>query len=323
MATDLGLRIGDFINLKKSDLPLLNQEAPISFDIMTGKEDVIACGFLSQETAELLKIYLPTLEDKKNNPFLFPSNGINHISEEWLNRLLSRLTEKAKINLNNKKFTFHCFRKMFLSTAIDSGIGLTAGKKLVGKSIAKSDDTYLTTVNLRKKFVQIKKFLTIKEQIRDETENIEQFKQAIVKLQEDLLVQKTITDTITEKNLKIDRDYEEIRKLLPKQEKPPEVSEEEQKHNDEMYERVLEDQKYRKEHPEEFKIKPETEEERKFREEHEPQEYLDGQYIAHLEYEVRKLRQEQEKDKKRLKEIEKLLKIKNKTQLKSQTLGIN
>jgi hypothetical protein len=31
---------------------------------------------------------------------------------------------------------------MFLSTAIDSGIGLTAGKKLCGKAIAESDDTY-------------------------------------------------------------------------------------------------------------------------------------------------------------------------------------
>jgi len=48
---------------------------------------------------------------------------------------------------------------MFLSTSIDSGIGLTAGKKLCGKAIAKSDDTYLTTVKLKEKFLQLKKIL--------------------------------------------------------------------------------------------------------------------------------------------------------------------
>src|SRR5665647_2541418 len=55
-ATDLGLRISVFIEIKKSDLPPLDQEPPISFEIMTSKEDVLAHGFLSQETVDLLKI---------------------------------------------------------------------------------------------------------------------------------------------------------------------------------------------------------------------------------------------------------------------------
>jgi len=56
LATDLGLRIGDFLELKKTDLPSLDQEAPVSFDIMTNKEDVVAHGFLSQETLDLLSL---------------------------------------------------------------------------------------------------------------------------------------------------------------------------------------------------------------------------------------------------------------------------
>jgi hypothetical protein len=44
---------------------------------------------------------------------------------------------------------------MSLSASIDSGIGLTAGKKLCGKAIAQSDDTYLTTAKLREKFTQL------------------------------------------------------------------------------------------------------------------------------------------------------------------------
>ena len=202
MATDLGLRIGDFIALKKTNLPLLNQEPPISFELMTNKEDVVAHGFLSQETIDLLKVYLPTLERKNTNPYLFPSNGESHISDEWMNRLLQNLSEKARINLNGKDFTFHCFRKMFLSAAIDSGIGLTAGKKLCGKAIAQSDDTYLTTINLRTKFDQLKKFLTIKEQPKVDTNAIESLKDAVTKLQEDLTTQKLITETISQDNIK-------------------------------------------------------------------------------------------------------------------------
>ena len=212
MATDLGLRISDFIKLKKNDLPPLYQEPPIPFDVVTGKEEVIAHGFLSQETADLLTAYLPTLGRKKDNSYLFPSNGNHHISDEWLNRLLQRLADKSKIAMNGKSLTFHCFRKMLLSAAIDSGIGLTAGKKLCGKAIAQSDDTYLTTVNLQKKFTQLKKFQSIREQPKVETEKIESLKGAVNKLQEELTRQKLITDTISEENI---RTKQELKKLKP------------------------------------------------------------------------------------------------------------
>lgn len=214
MATDLGLRISDFITMKKTDLPSLNQEPPIPFDTMTGKEDVVAHGFLSQETADLLKVYIPTLEKKNGNPYLFPSNGTSHISDEWLNRLLQRLAEKAKIDLNGKSLSFHCFRKMLLSAAIDSGVGLTAGKKLCGKAIAQSDDTYLTTVNLRQKFTQLKKFLTINEQPKIETEKIDSLKSAVTNLQEELTRQRLITETMSEENIKTKQKLDKLQPLV-------------------------------------------------------------------------------------------------------------
>ena len=215
MATDLGLRIGDFIKTRKTDLPDLGQQAPISFDVMTDKEKVVAHGFLSQETVDLLKAYVPTLERKNGNSHLFPSNGESHISDEWLNRLLQRLAEKAQIKLNGKSLTFHCFRKMFLSASIDSGVGLTAGKKLCGKAIGESDDTYLTTVNLREKFIQLKKFLTIKETPKlEDSEVIESLKDAVAKLHEELTQQKTVTDAVTERSMKIAKDSENLQKQL-------------------------------------------------------------------------------------------------------------
>ena len=137
MATDLGLRVSDFLEIKKDDLPDLSIEAPISFHVMTGKENVLAKGFLSKETVDLLKKYLATLPE--DNPYLFPSSQKKPkpISKTQMGNLLRDLAEKAKIKIaNGKRLTFHCFRKMFLSVSIDSGIGLTAGKKLCGKAIA-------------------------------------------------------------------------------------------------------------------------------------------------------------------------------------------
>jgi site-specific recombinase XerD len=205
LATDLGLRTVDFIEIKKADLPNLDQETPIPFDIMTVKEDVVAHGFLSQESVDLLKTYLPVLDQKKKaNPYLFASNGLSHISEEWLNKLLQRLAKKAQISIpNGKKLSFHCFRKMFLSSAIDSGIGLTAGKMMCGKAIAQTDETYLTTVKLREKFKQLKRYLTITEQPKVESESIELLNKVVNKLQEDMTQQKTINEVITKQNIEL------------------------------------------------------------------------------------------------------------------------
>ncbi len=214
MATDLGLRIGDFLEIKKDDLPILSLEAPISFHVMTDKEDVLAKGFLSQETVDLLKKYLETLPE--DNPYLFPSSrkAPQPISKTQLGNLLRDLAEKAGIKINNnKRLTFHCFRKMFLSAAIDSGIGLTAGKILCGKTVDNSDSTYLTTVKLRQHFIQLKRFLTITQQPKVETEKIDSLKKAINKLQDDLTIQKTITKTVSEENLKLRSEIEELASL--------------------------------------------------------------------------------------------------------------
>jgi len=122
---------------------------------------------------------------------------------------LKRLAEKAQLDLNGKRLTFHCFRKMFLSASIDSGIGLTAGKKLCGKAIARSDDTYLTTVKLREKFMQLKKFLTIKQSVKLESDKVEKLERAVSRLSEELEQQKTITQAVRGENLKVRKECKE------------------------------------------------------------------------------------------------------------------
>jgi len=214
LAVDLGLRISDFLKIKKSDLPPLEGEPPTAFTLLTQKSKITAHCFLSQESIDLLKTYLSTLQKKKNNVYLFPSNAQSHLSDEAISKMLKKLAVKAQIDLNNKRLTFHCFRKLFLSSSIDSGIGLTAGKLLCGKAVPKADGTYLTTVQLREKFIQLKRFLSISEEPKAKTKEIEELKKILVFLQENLTRQKKITDTLAQENLKIKNELHFLNDIL-------------------------------------------------------------------------------------------------------------
>jgi len=191
----------------------LEGEPPTAFTLLTQKSKITAHCFLSQESVDLLKTYLPTIQ-KKNSVFLFPSNGKSHVSDEAVSKMLKNLAVKAQINLNSKSLTFHCFRKLFLSSSIDSGIGLTAGKLLCGKAVPKADGTYLTTVQLREKFIQLKRFLSTSEEPKAKTREIEELKKILVFLQENLTRQKKITETLAQENLKIKNELHLLNDIL-------------------------------------------------------------------------------------------------------------
>ncbi len=155
LGLDLAWRISDFIQIKREDLPDLNQKPPIPFEVITGKEQVISSTFISSETVELLKVYFPTLS--KTNPYLFPSNGKRHLKDEAINGILKKLAVKAKLKIpKRKRLTFHSLRKRFLSTAYTIGIDNEISKLLVGKSIGKAIETYLEDANLKQSFIKIR-----------------------------------------------------------------------------------------------------------------------------------------------------------------------
>jgi hypothetical protein len=82
-------------------------------------------------------------------------------------------------------------------------------------AIPQSDDTDLTTVQLKTKFIQLKKFLTIKQTLKPgNQEKIESLKDAVTKLQQDLTQQQVVTQTVTEKNIKITKEFENLSKRL-------------------------------------------------------------------------------------------------------------
>ena len=164
LGKDLGARIGDFVKIRKDMLPNLDQEAPISFDLMTEKEDVLAKSFISEETVQLLKQYLPSLPE--HNPYLFPSsNGSkSHLGEEAINRGLRKLARKAKIVVpKRKRLRFHAFRKRFLSECANANLPITTAKVLVGKSVSTDMLTYLSEVEHKKAFEEVHNKLRLTE----------------------------------------------------------------------------------------------------------------------------------------------------------------
>lgn len=159
MGLDLGWRISDFLKIEKDGIDL-NQEPPISMDAITQKCNIIAKSFLSPESIELLKTYLPTL--KPENPYLFQSNSHNFLDPETVGDILKGLAKQAKINIpKGKNLRFHCFRKRFLSTCADLKIDVNTAKLLVGKDVEASMLTYLSEVSHRQAFIEIKSVLTL------------------------------------------------------------------------------------------------------------------------------------------------------------------
>jgi len=166
MGKDLGWRIGDFIKQLKDQLPNLEREPPIPYDCITEKEDVVAKSFISEETAELLKQYLPTLTE--DSSYLFPSASPNgaksHIDDWTVNQILRRLADKAGIVIpKRKRLRFHAFRKRLLSTCANLSIDINIAKILVGKQVEADMLTYLSEIEHRKAFLRVYEVLRLTE----------------------------------------------------------------------------------------------------------------------------------------------------------------
>ncbi len=155
MGLNLAWRIGDFMKQRRDELPNLESDASVAYELITEKENVIAKSFISQETVYLLKEYLPTVKDREN-PHLFPSNGKGFFDPESVNRVLRKLAEKAKVRIpKNKRLRFHAFRKRFLSECANLSVDVNTAKVLCGKSVEKAMLTYLSEVEHRQAFVKV------------------------------------------------------------------------------------------------------------------------------------------------------------------------
>jgi integrase len=221
MAKDLGLRIGDFVQIKRDDLPNLDQESPIPFDVMTEKEEVLVKAHLSAETVELLKTYLPTIKDKPN-PYLFPSNGKGYLDEDTFGWNLKELARKAGIVVpKGKRLTFHMFRKLFISTGKNLNIDPDVIKALCGKKVDADILTYMTTVQWREAFSKIAEQLKIQVLPTKNHVRLEELEERNKKLEEQVsMLWQTLDSTmkaLEEKDEKRKAKMDEIRGIIMRQ----------------------------------------------------------------------------------------------------------
>ena len=217
LAKDVGLRLADVLSIKRDEIPNLDQEAPIPFQRVTAKEKVLARGFLSDETVAILKAYLPTLESR-DNPCLFPNkNGKGPVTDDTVNNVLNALVEKAKIKVpKSQALTFHCFRKMFLTYCIEAGVGLTAGKLMCGKAVARSDSTYIHNARLKKLFLQLQKMIRVTDvaTYTAGTDRIEQLEKTTETLKRDALAYKTSMEVGTKRMQQLEKDISRLEKVV-------------------------------------------------------------------------------------------------------------
>jgi len=188
MAMETGLRISDLLALKKADIEnLLQQDLPSTMEVLTQKEGVIARIFMSQENAEVLKLYLPTLPE--NEKLLFPKN------EDTVNKSVKKLFEQAFPDLQLKP-SMHDFRRLFMSTASNMNVNTWRIKFFTGKTVPPDILTYLRDQDLKGDFIKIKSRLTV-QQVTAQTPQLKQILEAVVSALTPLVEQELAKKGIT------------------------------------------------------------------------------------------------------------------------------
>jgi integrase len=227
LGLDVAWRIGDILNLRKSDIPDLEQECPIQIERITQKEREFSSTFISCETVELLKAYVPTL--REDNEFLFQtkSNG-SHADDEYLNGMIQDLgfkagfcDEKGKVlNGRNKgkRLSWHSFRKTFLTTATQLGIENDQKCLLVGKSLEKgqSMETYIGDPKLKNAFLAIRNALALTktQDVEGKNEEIEKLRNALVESQHKITTLETTNEELRRKLEEIEWNQKTMNKTI-------------------------------------------------------------------------------------------------------------
>jgi len=154
LGNDLGWRISDVLSISRNELPNLNQETPIEWLRFTAKENQASKTCLSKTTVLLLKEYLETFPNP-NNDLLFFNDNYNPVNPETVNMRLHDLEQDAKIETGNLSLTWHCFRKMIISTAKNLQIDPDIILLMTGKAVEKSMLPYLNGIDIKTSFIKL------------------------------------------------------------------------------------------------------------------------------------------------------------------------
>lgn len=178
----LGLRVGDVSKLKWRTFDV-NAKPPAKIMIHTGKEDVVAQTYISEEFQGLLQKYLERID--KNNEFLFQSNRRGFLSPKRINQILKDLADRAGIKTHGL-FRWHIGRKLFLRTCSELGVNAWNAKILCGKSVSADILTYINGVQLKDDFLKVSNVLKLFPKITQNAEDqIQKMEKAIGQLEDE------------------------------------------------------------------------------------------------------------------------------------------
>jgi len=158
MGKDIPLRINDFLSIKKTDATRVTQGESPSFVLRTQKTKTPMTCFLSQESIDLLKIYLSQAD--KNNPYLFEGKNGKRLNDDSVNLMLKNLVKKAGLSPQGI-VRFHMFRKVFSSVAGSMGMNTDIIKMLTGKRVKADMSPYFEGVNLYEQWQKVNEHLRL------------------------------------------------------------------------------------------------------------------------------------------------------------------
>jgi hypothetical protein len=202
LGTQLGIRVGDFVQLKRRPIleAYLNSNGvfPLQFEIETEKEGVLSMGHISKDVYETLKLYWAQVP---KSDYVFPSNnGRDFISVDRANDIIKNTWRKAFPDRRDVMVRFHELRSYKISTLANFGVNEWIIKKMTGKKISSDMNGYLTSLDLKDAFMKALEALTLTQGSDRSQEAMEKLKKEI-----DLKVEEQVDERIRVLQRLIDR----------------------------------------------------------------------------------------------------------------------
>jgi len=195
-AVALGFSIEDFSELKRDFIESLVTKSLtekidfVGFSYKRGKTNVESRSHTTPEMANSLKSWFEYIDAKRAEKGLPKSEWVwcngnhGHLNAQTLNDIIKDLVKKANVAVTGS-IRFHLLRKYVMSTVHTAGFSSWETKRVCGKEIPTSDDTYLQQLNqdIDKKFPQAYEELRLTGFANHNHTNIEQLQTKIQQLE--------------------------------------------------------------------------------------------------------------------------------------------